>query len=110
MPPAAARAASRRCRAAARRCSRRRQPALLAIDAAGDAVREASVPLVLVLAGAALLSASLAQAERRGARVRTARPPLTRTIGLVSRRGPRSPAARASTALATAGDEDHQPT
>jgi len=63
--------------------------------------REAIVPLVLAGAGVALLPAALAhEAERRGARVRSARPALTRSIGLVRRPGPSSPAARAFTALA----------
>jgi DNA-binding transcriptional LysR family regulator len=63
--------------------------------------REAIVPLVLAGAGAALLPAGLAQeAGRRGALVRPTRPALTRPIGLVSRPGTLSPAARAFTALA----------
>jgi len=66
--------------------------------------REAIVPLVLAGAGAALLPAALArEAERRGALVRATRPPLTRPIGLVTRPGPLSPAARAFTALAAPG-------
>ncbi|HEY2569929.1 MAG TPA: LysR substrate-binding domain-containing protein [Solirubrobacteraceae bacterium] len=68
--------------------------------------REAIVPLVLAGAGAALLPAGLArEASRRGAAVRPARPPLTRPIGLVSRPGTLSPAARAFTALALADGE-----
>jgi DNA-binding transcriptional LysR family regulator len=64
--------------------------------------REAIVPLVLAGAGAALLPAPLArEAGRRGAVVRSTRPPPTRTIGLISRPGPLSPAARAFMALAT---------
>ena len=65
------------------------------------AAREAIVPLVLAGAGAALLPESLAQeAARRGARLRAARPPLRRRIGLVRRAGPVSPAARAFVGLA----------
>jgi DNA-binding transcriptional LysR family regulator len=63
--------------------------------------REAIVPLVLAGAGAALLPAALArEAGRRGAELRPARPALTRPIGIVSRPGTLSPAARAFTALA----------
>ena len=70
------------------------------------AAREAIVPLVLAGAGAALLPEALArEAGRRGARVRAARPPLTRTIGLIRRPGPTSAAARAFVELATAGRE-----
>jgi len=66
------------------------------------AAREAIVPLVLAGAGAALLPEALArEAGRRGARVRGARPPLTRRIGLIRRAGPASAAARAFVALAT---------
>ena len=66
------------------------------------AAREAIVPLVLAGAGAALLPEALArEAGRRGARVRRARPPLRRTIGLIRRPGPASAAARAFVALAT---------
>jgi DNA-binding transcriptional LysR family regulator len=66
------------------------------------AAREAIVPLVLAGAGAALLPAPLArEARRRGATVRSARPPITRTVGLIHRRGPISPAAREFLALAT---------
>jgi DNA-binding transcriptional LysR family regulator len=73
--------------------------------------REAIVPLVLAGAGAALLPAALAQeAGRRGAVVRPARPPLTRPIGLVSRPGTLSPAARAFTALALAAGEREKTT
>ena len=73
------------------------------------AAREAIVPLVLAGAGAALLPTALARAaQRRGAVVRPARPALTRSIGLVAREGPGSPAARAFVALAaTAGEKDH---
>jgi LysR family carnitine catabolism transcriptional activator len=67
------------------------------------AAREAIVPLVLAGAGATLLPAALAQeAQRRGAIVRPARPKITRTVGLIHRRPPPSPAARAFLALATA--------
>jgi DNA-binding transcriptional LysR family regulator len=72
--------------------------------------REAIVPLVLAGAGAALLPAALArEAGRRGAVLRAPRPALTRPIGLVSRPGTLSPAARAFTALAVspADDKDH---
>lgn len=66
------------------------------------AAREAIVPLVLAGAGAALLPASLAgEAQRRGAAVRSARPRITRTVGLIHRQGPLSPAAAALLALAT---------
>jgi len=66
------------------------------------AAREAIVPLVLAGAGAALLPAPLAaEARRRGAIVRSARPPITRMVGLIHRQGPLSPAARAFGALAT---------
>jgi len=65
------------------------------------AAREAIIPLVLAGAGAALLPAPLAQeAQRRGAVVRSARPPITRTVGLIHRQGPLSPAAEAFLALA----------
>jgi LysR family transcriptional regulator, carnitine catabolism transcriptional activator len=65
------------------------------------AAREAIVPLVLAGAGAALLPASLAQeAQRRGATVRSARPRITRIVGLIHREGPLSPAAGALLALA----------
>ena len=70
------------------------------------AAREAIVPLVLAGAGAALLPEALArEAGRRGARVRGARPPLTRTIGLIRRPGPASAAARAFVELATQAHE-----
>jgi LysR family transcriptional regulator, carnitine catabolism transcriptional activator len=66
------------------------------------AAREAIVPLVLAGAGAALLPAPLArEAERRGALVRSAQPPIVRRIGLVQREGQLSPAARAFTALSS---------
>jgi DNA-binding transcriptional LysR family regulator len=66
------------------------------------AAREAIVPLVLAGAGAALLPAPLAaEARRRGASVRSARPPITRTVGLIHRQGPLSPAAGAFLTLAT---------
>lgn len=66
------------------------------------AAREAIVPLVLAGAGAALLPAPLAiEARRRGATVRSARPPITRTVGLIHRPGRLSPAAGAFLALAT---------
>ena len=63
--------------------------------------REAIVPLVLAGAGAALLPAPLAaEARRRGATVRSARPKIMRTVGLIHREGPLSAAARAFLALA----------
>jgi len=65
--------------------------------------REAIVPLVLAGAGAALLPAPLArEARRRGAVVRTARPKITRTVGLIHRSSRLSPAAAAFLALAIA--------
>jgi len=65
------------------------------------AAREAIVPLVLAGAGAALLPAPLAaEARRRGATVRGARPKIMRTVGLIHREGPLSVAARAFLALA----------
>jgi LysR family transcriptional regulator, carnitine catabolism transcriptional activator len=69
------------------------------------AAREAITPLVLAGAGAALLPAPIArEAERRGAVVRRARPAITRSVGVVHRDGPLSPAARALLALASAAD------
>jgi DNA-binding transcriptional LysR family regulator len=66
------------------------------------AAREAIVPLVLAGAGAALLPAPLArEARRRGATVRGARPKITRTVGLVHRRTPLSPAAGGFISIAT---------
>jgi DNA-binding transcriptional LysR family regulator len=66
-----------------------------------SAAREAIVPLVLAGAGAALLPAPLAEeAQRRGAKIRRARPRITRAVGLIHRRGPVSAAARAFLALA----------
>jgi DNA-binding transcriptional LysR family regulator len=66
------------------------------------AAREAIIPLVLAGAGAALLPAPLArEAHRRGAVVRSARPRITRTVGLIHRPGPVSAAARAFLAVAT---------
>lgn len=74
------------------------------------AAREAIVALVLSGAGAALLPAPLArEAERRGATVRPAQPRITRTVGIVHRDGPLSPAARAFLALATAPRERGRP-
>jgi LysR family transcriptional regulator, carnitine catabolism transcriptional activator len=65
------------------------------------AAREATIPLVLAGAGTALLPAPLARdAERRGAVVRPAVPPISRPIGLIHRRAQLSPAARAFLALA----------
>jgi DNA-binding transcriptional LysR family regulator len=66
------------------------------------AAREAITPLVLAGAGSALLPAPIArEAERRGAIVRRARPPITRSVGVVHRDAPLSPAARALLTLAT---------
>ncbi len=66
------------------------------------ASREAVVPLVLAGAGAALLPAPQArEAQRRGAVVRSARPKITREVGLVHRDGPLSAAARTFLALAS---------
>jgi LysR family transcriptional regulator, carnitine catabolism transcriptional activator len=60
------------------------------------AAREATIPLVLDGAGAALLPATLADdARRRGATVRAPDPPITREIGLVHRDERLSPAAHA---------------
>jgi DNA-binding transcriptional LysR family regulator len=71
------------------------------------AAREAIIPLVLAGAGAALLPAPLAlEAQRRGATVRSARPSITRTVGLVHRQGRLSPAAAALLALATESTGD----
>lgn len=65
------------------------------------AAREAIIPLVLAGAGAALLPAPLAkEAQRRGATVRSARPRITRSVGLIHRQGPLSPAASAFLAIA----------
>jgi LysR family transcriptional regulator, carnitine catabolism transcriptional activator len=69
-----------------------------------SAAREAIVPLVLAGAGAALLPAPLAEeAERRGATIRSARPRITRAVGLIHRRGSLSAAARAFLTLAVPG-------
>jgi DNA-binding transcriptional LysR family regulator len=65
--------------------------------------REAIAALVLAGAGAALLpSAAAATAARLGAVVREVTPPIVRSIGLVARPGPMSPAARRFVELATA--------
>jgi len=65
--------------------------------------REAIVPLVLAGAGAALLPSPLArEAQRRGATIRSATPPITRKVGLVHRRDPLSAAASAFLLLAAA--------
>ncbi len=64
--------------------------------------RESIVPLVLAGAGAALLPAALArEAERRGAKVRAARPAITREVGLIHRSGPLSAAAREFVGMAS---------
>lgn len=66
---------------------------LIAVE---TAAREATIPLVLAGAGAALLPRQTADdARRRGAVVRPPRPKITRAIGLVHRRQPLSPAAEA---------------
>ena len=71
------------------------------------AAREAIIPLVLSGAGAALLPAPIAQeALRRGAAVRRARPVITRTVGVVYRNAPLSPAAQALLTLAAGGWHD----
>jgi DNA-binding transcriptional LysR family regulator len=63
--------------------------------------RDAMLPLVLAGAGAALLPAPLAaDAAARGAAVAKLRPRVSRSIGLVHRPGPLSPAAAALAALA----------
>jgi DNA-binding transcriptional LysR family regulator len=65
--------------------------------------REAVVPLVLAGAGATLLPEPLARdAAQRGAVVRPTRPPILRTVSLVHREGPLSPAAAAF--VASIGD------
>ncbi len=62
--------------------------------------RDAIVPLVLAGAGVAIVPRNVAErAEREGAAIARLRPPLRRTIGLVARPGPRSPAAQAFRAL-----------
>jgi LysR family transcriptional regulator, carnitine catabolism transcriptional activator len=83
------------------------EQALAAVDvtpqiAVQTAAREAITPLVLAGAGAALLPAPIArEAERRGAIVRSARPRIARTVGLIHRHEPLSPAAAAFLELAT---------
>jgi LysR family transcriptional regulator, carnitine catabolism transcriptional activator len=76
------------------------------------AAREATVPLVLAGAGAALLPASVAaEAHRRGATVRSTKPRIKRQIGLAHRQGNLSPTAAAflSQAIATqAGTLQHR--
>jgi len=63
--------------------------------------REAILPLVLAGAGTTFLPAPLAaEAARRGAVVASLTPRLGRKIGLLHRRGPLSPAARAFVAMA----------
>ena len=63
--------------------------------------REAILPLVLAGAGTSFLPEPLAEeAARRGAVVARLDPPLARTIGLVHRNAPLSPAARAFADLA----------
>jgi LysR family transcriptional regulator, carnitine catabolism transcriptional activator len=65
------------------------------------AAREAIVPLVLAGAGAALLPAPQArEAERRGALVRAADPPIMREVRLIHRDAPLSAAAMAFLAIA----------
>jgi DNA-binding transcriptional LysR family regulator len=68
------------------------------------AQREAIVPLVLAGAGATMLPRQLADtAGALGATVAPFRPAVRRTVLLLHRRGPRSPAARAFLELATDG-------
>lgn len=63
--------------------------------------REALVPLVLAGAGVALVPIGMSKAAaHQGAVVASIDPPLDRTIGLITRLGERSPAARAFCALA----------
>ena len=63
--------------------------------------RESLVPLAVAGAGTTIVPASMAaDAERQGAVVRPLRPPITRRVGILHRRGPRSPAADAMLALA----------
>ncbi len=65
--------------------------------------RESLVPLAIAGAGTTLVPASMAaDAERQGAVVRPLRPPVTRRVGILHRRGPRSPAADAMLTLARA--------
>lgn len=72
--------------------------------------REAIVPLVMAGAGAAVLPEPLARAaESLGAVVAPLAPPLRRSVVLVRRIGPLSPAARAFRELALADPEAHQP-
>jgi len=71
--------------------------------------REAIVPLVLAGAGSALLPEPVARtAAAQGAVVAPLQPAVTRTVGIVHRRAPLSPAARAFVAAAetseTSGD------
>jgi DNA-binding transcriptional LysR family regulator len=66
--------------------------------------REAILPLVLAGAGASLLPRRLTEgAATRGAVVTAVRPAISRTIGLLHRRGPLSPAATEFLTLATPG-------
>jgi LysR family transcriptional regulator, carnitine catabolism transcriptional activator len=63
--------------------------------------REAIVPLVLAGAGSALVPEPVARtAAAQGAVIAPLQPPLTRTIGIVHRRAPLSPAARAFVEMA----------
>lgn len=65
--------------------------------------RDAVVPLVLAGAGAAVVTAPVAEVARaQGAEVARLRPALWRDIGLIHRDAPLSPAARAFVALASA--------
>jgi DNA-binding transcriptional LysR family regulator len=67
--------------------------------------REAIVPLVLAGAGSALLPEPIARtAAAQGAVVAPLQPAVARTIGIVHRRAPLSPAARAFVAAAATGD------
>lgn len=70
--------------------------------------REAILPLVLAGAGTTFLPAPLAaEAARRGAVVASLKPRLGRKIGLLHRRGPLSPAARAFVSMAL--EENREP-
>lgn len=63
--------------------------------------RESLVPLAVAGAGTTLVPASMAdEARRQGAVVRSLRPAVTRRVGIVHRRGPRTPAASAMLELA----------
>jgi LysR family carnitine catabolism transcriptional activator len=72
--------------------------------------RETLLPLVLAGAGTAFLPEPLAiRATEAGAVVSRLDPPVVRSIGLVHRHGPLSPAAAAFVAIATASGANQQP-